>query len=88
MFFYENLKHTNEFLKKQNRDLQLKIEELEKENKKLVEDFAKNYRYVITSNLKLYETKLYQNGKEIQGLQNIEFTHELDNLPELRLIMK
>jgi len=67
---------------------QLKIEKLEKENKKLIENFMENfmenYDYVLTYN-HYGQTHLYQDGKEIKNLSKINFEASIDSIPTFKI---
>lgn len=64
--------------------LEEKIEKLEKQNKKLIENFAKNYDYVITYN-RFSDVHLFQEGKEITGVTKIKYEADLDSVPTFEL---
>lgn len=81
-----------EKLKKRNKELiysynvfiknqELEIEKLEKENKKLIEDFVKNYHYVLMIDKNRLHTYLYQDGQEIKNIKNIDFEASIDSVP-------
>ncbi len=65
-------------------DYSYKLEQLEKENKKLIEYFVKNYHYVLTVDKNLY-IHLYQDGQEIKHINNIDFEAAIDSVPTFNI---
>ena len=76
-------------LKERNKELldykELEIEILQKENKKLIENFTKNYHYVLTIDKNLRYIHLYQDGKEIKHVKSIEFEANISSLPTFNI---
>ena len=63
-----------------------KIEMLEKENKKLIEDFIKAYHIVITQkDISTHGIKVYQDGNEIKMVHSLQFDVDINNIPNLTL---
>ena len=63
------------------KDKELEIEILQKENKKLIEDFTKNYHYVLTIGKDSPRLHLYQDGEEINKILRVIFRAESDSTP-------
>lgn len=61
-----------------------KIEQLEKENKRLIDNFIKNYDYVLTYN-NFNEIHLFQKGKEIEKITKLTFDAEIGSIPTFEI---
>ena len=74
------------------RDLRDKIFEVNKEildvkaeNKKIKEEFTKNYHYVLTVDKTSRYIHLYQDGQEIERIQSIDFKASMDSFPTFNI---
>ena len=63
------------------------MNKLQKENKKLIEDFTKNYHYVLTVDKNLKYIHLYQDGQEIKYIKDIDFNATMNSVPTFNIEM-
>jgi len=61
------------------------ILDVKAENKKIKEDFTKNYHYVLTVDKNLKYIHLYQDGHEIKFVKSIEFEATIDSVPTFNI---
>lgn len=90
MFFKKSkeikrLKEKNNIKQYCLNDMRYELEQLQKENKKIIEDFTKNYHYVLTIDESLRYVHLYQDGQEIKYIKNISFEAAIDSLPTFNI---
>jgi TusA-related sulfurtransferase len=88
----KELKARNEACLETIKDLRNKIFEVNKEildvkveNKKIKEDFTKNYHYVLTVDKNEEHVHLYQDGKEIKWLMSVKFESNIDSVPTFNI---
>ena len=90
MFFRKSkeikrLKEENNNKEYHLNNMRYKLERLEKENKKLIEDFVKNYHYVLTVDKNRLDIHLYQDGQEIKHIKDIDFNAAMDSIPTFNI---